>query len=173
MKLRPEYLVLSIIFVAALLRFVPHPDNMTPIGALALFSGAYLQRQVLWLVPIGALLLGDAATGFYSPLVMAFVYVGFLSSTAVGRVFLHERDSWARIAAATVAGACVFWTLSNLGNWLAFYPNTLEGLLSCYFQGLPYLMRSVAGDAAYVALLFCGFKLLRQAPLWAATARAS
>ena len=34
--------LLSAILVAAVLRLVPHPPNFTPIGAMALFSGAYL-----------------------------------------------------------------------------------------------------------------------------------
>ena len=34
--------ILSAILIAAVLRLVPHPPNFTPIGAMALFSGAYL-----------------------------------------------------------------------------------------------------------------------------------
>jgi len=163
MRIRQEHLVLLLILVAALLRYAPHPDNMAPIGALALFSGAYLQRQVLWIVPVGALLLGDAASGFYSPTVMLFVYLGFLASTAVGRVLVQGRDSPSRIAAATGVGALAFWLLSNLGNWLVFHPVTLEGLLTCYADGLPYLLRSLAGDAMYVLILFGAYKLLQRA----------
>jgi len=169
-KLQSQHLVIILILGAALLRFAPHPDNVAPIGALALFCGAYLQRQVLWLVPIGALLLGDAATGFYMPVVMVFVYLGFVASTAVGRGLLHGRDSWPRIAAATGVGALAFWTVSNLGNWLAFHPHTPDALVACYRDGLPYLLRSLAGDAVYVVALFGGYRLLRQLP-WVGAAR--
>ena len=37
--------LLSAIVAAAALRLVPHPPNFTPIGAMALFSGAYLGRR--------------------------------------------------------------------------------------------------------------------------------
>ena len=37
--------LLSAILAAAALRLVPHPPNFTPIGAMALFSGAYLGRR--------------------------------------------------------------------------------------------------------------------------------
>jgi len=164
MKIQSQYLVIGLILSAALLRLAPHPDNVAPIGALALFSGAYLQRQVLWLVPIGALLLGDAATGFYLPVVMLFVYLGFIASTGIGRCLLRDRDSWPRIAAATGAGALAFWTVSNLGNWLAFHPHTPGALLACYRDGLPYLLRSLAGDAVYVVALFGAYRLLRRLP---------
>ena len=39
--------LLSAILAAAVLRLVPHPPNFTPIGAMALFSAAYLGRRVL------------------------------------------------------------------------------------------------------------------------------
>ena len=39
--------LLSAILVAAALRLVPHPPNFTPIGAMALFSGAYIGRRAL------------------------------------------------------------------------------------------------------------------------------
>ena len=50
--------LLSAIVLAAALRLVPHPPNFTPIGAMALFSGAYLGRRSLaFVAPLGALLL--------------------------------------------------------------------------------------------------------------------
>lgn len=87
MRIRQEHLVLLLILAAALLRYAPHPDNMAPIGALALFSGAYLQRQVLWVVPVGALLLGDAASGFYSPTVCRIFCA---ASRAMRYMFLYS-----------------------------------------------------------------------------------
>ena len=48
--------LLSAILVAAVLRLVPHPPNFTPIGAMALFSGAYLGRRGLaFVAPLGAM----------------------------------------------------------------------------------------------------------------------
>ena len=163
--LHGQWLVLLLIVGAAALRLLPHPENIAPIGALALFSGAYLQRRVFWLVPLGALLLGDLHNGLYQATVMLAVYLGFLASTAVGRGLLHGRDSAGRIAVAVGAGALAFWLVSNLGNWLAFHPLTAAGLLQCYADSLPYLLRSLVGDAAYAALLFGGYRLARQLPL--------
>lgn len=169
-QLREDHLVFALILGAALLRLAPHPDNIAPIGALALFSGAYLQRQVLWLVPLGALFLGDLANGLYHGVVMAFVYLGFAASASVGRAMLHQNDAPARIALATLLGAVTFWVVSNVGSWLAFRPLTLAGLAQCYIDGLPYLLRSLAGDALYVGLLFGGYRLLRRLPVLQAPA---
>src|SRR5207245_4052495 len=58
--------LLSAIAAAAALRLVPHPPNFSPIGAMALFSGAYLGRRALaFVAPLGALLLSDLVLGFY------------------------------------------------------------------------------------------------------------
>ncbi len=44
------------IALAAALRIVPHPWNFTPIGAMALFSGAmFRDRRVAFLFPLAAL----------------------------------------------------------------------------------------------------------------------
>lgn len=56
-------LVLLLILGAAALRLVPLPANVAPIGALALFAGAYLRHPAFHLVPLGALLLGDLQIG--------------------------------------------------------------------------------------------------------------
>ena len=59
--------ILSAILVAAALRLVPHPPNFSPIGAMALFGGAYFGRRALaFAAPLGALLLSDAILGFHS-----------------------------------------------------------------------------------------------------------
>lgn len=163
--LREDYLVFALILLAAALRLAPHPENVAPIGALALFAGAYLNRQVLWLVPLAALFLGDLANGLYHLGVMAFVYLGFAASAAVGRGLLRCNDSAPRIVLATAVGALVFWLVSNLGSWLAFRPLTAAGLLQCYLDGLPYLLRSLAGDGLYVCLLFGGLHALRRSLL--------
>ena len=56
--------LLSAILAAAALRLLPHPPNFTPIGAMALFGGAYLGRRALaFVAPLAALLLSDAVLG--------------------------------------------------------------------------------------------------------------
>ena len=155
--------VLLLILGAAALRLAPHPANIAPIGALALFSGAYLRHWAFHLVPLGALLLGDLHLGFYHPGVMAAVYVGFAVSAAIGRGLLFGRDRAGRIAVATGAGALAFWLISNFGVWAFFRDHSWAGLAQCYVDALPFLGRSLAGDVLYVAALFGGYRLARRA----------
>ena len=45
---------------------------------------------------------------------------------------------------AVVAGATIFFLVSNLGNWFAFMqPLTLEGLILCYVNGLPFFGQAI------------------------------
>src|SRR5260221_80719 len=62
-------LALVLIVLAAALRIAPHPWNFTPVGAMALFSGAVLKdRRLAFLFPLVALFAGDA---FYATLPFA------------------------------------------------------------------------------------------------------
>lgn len=145
-----------LIILAIATRFIPHPAGMTAVGAVGLFSGAYLCYKRAWLVPVAALWISDIIIGFYHPLVMLFVYSGFGLSVVIGRICLFQRRSIARIGAATVIAATVFFMLSNLGVWLTglYYPLTITGLLECYIMAIPFFERTLVGDMIYVAVLF-------------------
>src|SRR5205085_5467302 len=67
-------LVLAMLTLAVILRVAPHPWNFTPIGAMALFSGAMVRdRRMAFLLAMVAMLAGDLFIGFnkLSPLVYA------------------------------------------------------------------------------------------------------
>ena len=151
--------LLAAIAAAAALRLVPHPPNFTPIGAMALFAGAYLGRTWLaFVAPLGALLLSDLVLGFYPEL--AFVYVATALAVAIGWA-LSRRRTILRVGAAALASATLFFVLTNFGVWLLmdYYPKTLAGLAACYVAAIPFFQNSVAGDLFYAALLFGGFAL--------------
>src|SRR5229473_4895579 len=77
-------LALVLILLAAALRVAPHPWNFTPVGAMALFSGAVLKdRRLAFLFPLVALFAGDLFVGLYKLSVMLVVYASFLISVAI------------------------------------------------------------------------------------------
>lgn len=144
-----------LLFVLAVLaRFVPHPMNFTPLGAVGLFTGANSRPVVAWGVPLAAVAIGDAVTGFYEPVVMLGVYLGFAAGPLCGRLWLAKRRSIASIGGAVLCSATAFYALSNLGVWWTFYPHTAAGLALCYVRGLPYYGVTVLGDALYAGVLF-------------------
>src|SRR3954447_8849022 len=124
--------LLSAILAAAVLRLVPHPPNFTPIGAMALFSAAYLGRRgIAFAAPIGAMLLSDAVLGFYSGFWVAYLAIGLI--VLIGWVAL-SRVSPLRVGAAAVASSVTFFLVSNFGTWAlsGMYAHTATGLTACY-----------------------------------------
>jgi hypothetical protein len=154
-------LALALIVLAAALRIAPHPWNFTPVGAMALFSGATLKdRRLAFAFPLLALFAGDLFVGFYKLSVMLTVYASFLASVLIG-LWLRDRRTVARIGLATLLGATQFFLVTNFAVWqfLGGYPHNPSGLLACYIAGIPLFWNTLAGDAVYAALLFGGFAL--------------
>jgi len=155
--------LLTAILAAAALRLVPHPPNFTPIGAMALFSGAYLGRRgaVALVAPLGALFLSDLVLGFYRG--MPTVYFSVALIVIIGWMALR-RVSPIRVGGAAIASSVLFFVLTNFGMWLfsGFYPRTLAGLEACYIAAIPFFQNTVAGDLFYAAVLFGGFALLER-----------
>jgi hypothetical protein len=148
-------LVTGIVLAAAALRVLPHPLNFAPIGALALFAGAYFSsRRAAIAVPLLSLVAGDIFTGFHR--LIPYVYASFLVSIAIG-FLLRGRKSIVRISAATLAGAVQFFMITNFAMWassIGNYPKNAAGLVECYLAGIPLFWNTLAGDAFYAALLF-------------------
>lgn len=152
-------LLISLILAAAIARIVPHPWNVTPVGAMALFAGAqFPQRRHALMLPVAALFLSDLILGLHS--LMPFVYGCFLITVCLG-FWVRHRPSASRILCATVASSLVFFAVTNFSVWacLGTYPKTSAGLMDCYLAGLPFLRNSLLGDFGYTALLFVGLSL--------------
>jgi hypothetical protein len=156
--LAPRTIVITVmVLAAAAIRLAPHPMNFAPIGALALFGGAYFSsKRQAFVVPLLSLMIGDAVTGFHQ--LIPFVYASFLLSVAIG-FWLRRKRSAARIGAATLAGAIQFFLVTNFALWassIGSYSKTAAGLTACYIAGIPLFWNTLAGDAFYAALLFGG-----------------
>jgi hypothetical protein len=152
-------LAVAMISVAAAVRVAPHPWNFTPVGAIALFSGAVVRdRRLAFLFPLLALLAGDLFLGFHK--LTLIVYASFLLSVLIGRLLQHRRTIL-RISAATLLGSAQFFLITNFAVWwlLGSYPETAAGLVACYLTGLPLFWNTLAGDVLYVTLLFSGYAL--------------
>jgi hypothetical protein len=167
-------LALALIVIAAALRIAPHPWNFTPIGAMALFSGAILKdRRLAFLFPLLALFTGDIFIGFHK--LIPIVYASFLINVAIG-LWLRDRRTVTRISLATLLGAIQFFLVTNFAVWqfLGGYPHTAGGLMACYIAGVPFFWNTVAGDAVYAVLLFGSFAFAeRFLPLFREPVRAA
>jgi hypothetical protein len=158
--------ILSAIFIAAVMRLVPHPPNVSPIGAMAVFGGAFFGRRGLaFVAPLAAMLLSDAILGFHSG--MPYVYGSVALIVLIGWA-VARRKTALTIAAAAVASSVLFFAVTNFGTWATgeLYPQTLAGLGACFVAAIPFFQNTLAGDLIFSALLFGGFALIeRRVPL--------
>ncbi len=155
--LKGKYVLLyGLIILAVLSRLVPHPANFTPVAALGVFAGAYLSDRRYWLIPLAAVLISDIFIGFYNPVAMLFVYLGFAVSAVIGRMLLLEKRNAILLGSSALVSAVVFFVFSNLGVWLAglYYPMTMAGLVQCYVMAIPFFGNTLFGDIFYVVILF-------------------
>jgi len=153
------FLLTGLILAAAGARMVPHPPNFSPIGAMALFGGAYFaDRRLAFGVPLAALFLSDLVIGFYDG--MAVVYGAFALMVGLG-LWLRTRRRPALIAGVATAGAVLFFAVTNFGVWAAgtLYPPTVAGLVACYVAAIPFFPNTLMGDLFYNAVLFGGMAL--------------
>jgi len=151
--------IFSLILLAALSRLLPHPPNMVPITAMALFGGVYLERRLAFILPMVALLISDYFLGFYQG--MPWVYGGFLGVGLIG-LWLRSHRGVSTTIGASLAGSTLFFIVSNFGVWASAqvsYPHTVAGLATCYVAAIPFFRNSLVGDLFYVGALFGLFEL--------------
>ena len=159
----------AIIGLAALSRLLPHPPNVTPIAAIALFAGAHFcNRKAAFLLPIAAMFLSDLVLGFavYGGALLKsqpVVYFCMLMAVVIGRL-IRNNGSALKIASATLGNAVMFYLVTNFAVWVwgALYPRTWGGLIACYTAAIPFFRNSLIGDITFVAVLFGGFAVLQR-----------
>jgi hypothetical protein len=162
-------IIIAIVFVAALIRLLPHAPNFTPLAAMALFGGAYISNKYLAvLVPMMAMLVSDALMGFngwaFTEQVIA-VYGSFALIAYMGQSMQHNKNAL-KVGGTTIAASVVFFVITNFAVWMggffhtpALYPMNFAGIIECYVSAIPFFSNSLAGDLCFSTLLFGGFYL--------------
>jgi hypothetical protein len=167
--LKPNlWTIAALIGMAALSRLAPHWWNLTAVGAVCLFGGAYFERKWLaFFVPLAALAISDV-------FLQTFVYPGhgpnyfkyfcFAATVPLG-MLIQGRTRLLPVAWAAVAAAVLFFLLSNFGVWLSadgagprMYPLTPAGLLACYVAAIPFSLNMLYGNLLFSGLLFGGME---------------
>ncbi len=155
--------IVSIILLLAIYRVIPHPPNVSPVAAMALFGGAYFaDRKLAFIIPLFALVMSDLIIGLHDTLF--FVY-GVFAVTVVAGIWLSNRLSVITIASTAIATSLLFFIVTNFGAWLfnqGLYPMTSAGLLQSYIAGIPFYANTLIGDLFFTALLFGGFQVLER-----------
>lgn len=166
----PAYLLL---IVAVLSRLVPHAPwfNFTAVGGSLLYFGARRSWREM-LVPMAALMATDyVLTVFYyhysfaaSFSLIAVSWLWYAAAMVLGRILLHDRTTFARVAAAVVLGPTTFFLVSNFEAWIGgpMYPHTAAGLAACYTAALPFYANDLLATGIVAGLAFGVPVLLRR-----------
>jgi hypothetical protein len=153
-------------------RILPHAPDFTPVAATGLFAATVLRVRILsLLVPVGAMLLGDAVLGFYDWRMMAVVYAA-LALPAIAACL----STWLRRPAMAVpvllVNSLTFFVVTNFAVWALspLYAADAAGLLKCYVAALPFLKNMAAGDLFWGLVLFGSYEIAQAARTRARTA---
>lgn len=177
-------LELSIIVSGILMRLVPHLPNFSSISATALFGGAHLKKRYAIILPIVAIAVSDylllyvnpfGATGvdfanlqpvdamFHST--TAYVWGSFLVSGLIG-LWLRKNPKPSTIVVASLIASLQFYLITNFGAWASgMYGRGLDGLLTSYLMGLPFLRWTILGDLFYTSVFFGSYALAKKPDL--------
>ncbi len=173
--------LLLIIAVIALLRVAGSYSrelspliNFTPVGAMALFGGAYFNGNLKpFAFPLLTLFIGDVFLSFTvfsefrSGLLYtgwAWTYIAFALMTLAGKVVVKDVNV-KTVLTATLVCVLIHWVVSDIGAWLmpgSLYPKTASGYIACLVAAIPYETRFLAGTLLYSGIMFATFEWLQQ-----------
>lgn len=150
-KYLPAFILITLGIAA---RFLPHPANFAPIGAIAIFSGIYLPKRWAIVLPLAAMLFSDLFIGFYAWPIMLSVYAGFIIMGLIG-LAVRKNKKLSTVLGGTVLGSVIFYLITNAAVWVfgSLYPHTAAGLLQSYYMAIPFFRNSLLGDLFYTGAL--------------------
>lgn len=171
--------MVAMLAVAAVIRFMPHIPNFTPVEGITIFGAAYLGRKhYAFLLPVITLYISDLVinnttarpffedqTGFvwYSDYMvfnaLALIVVAVISTQTLKKI------NFITVPAAAVASSVVFYVVTNFGVWLTSqvaYTKDMAGLMACFAAGLPFFKTSLLSTVAFTAVIFTVFEYFKK-----------
>ena len=172
-NIRTIVLILMIVAAAAMrlvsFKFPYLLSNFTPVGAIALFGGAYFaEKWKAYLVVLVTLFSSDILINYLysSKLVLWYggsfwVYLTFAIMVFIGT--LIKKATFVNIFLSSLISVCIHWLIMDL-PWLygAMYPHTLAGYGQSLNAAIPFEKNMVLGDALFCTILFGGFELAKR-----------
>jgi len=171
-KISLTYLaVILLILIASFSRIIPHMPNFTPIGAMALFGGAYFKNKYhAFLIPILSLWISDLVinnfilsyynefTWFYPGFL--WQYSAFIMIILIGYYSLNKM-SFKNILLSSLGSSLIFFVVTNFGVWISgsMYSLDLSGFITCYALALPFYKGTLLGFLFYSSFLFGVFEM--------------
>lgn len=151
------------VILCVVLRIVPHPPNVAPVGATSVMAGRTLPPWLAIALVFVAMFVGDVILArvhgypVVSP-VTPFVYGGFAVQALLGRALRRRRGG---AIGAALLGACAFYALSNFGVWVGgYYPPTATGLYACYVAAIPFFGATLVSDVLWTVALSLAYRAI-------------
>lgn len=187
-NLQPRFFVLLLfILTAGVLRItaagqITPFSNFSPVGAMALFGGAYFaDKWKSFVFPLLTLFLSDVIMmqtiyRSYGDGALLFegwywVYLGFAAMVLIGQVVIRKVRV-TNVLIACVLAAVAHWLLSDFGTWMSStsydvttgqpYTKDWQGLIRCYTLGLPFLKNTLLSNVVYSGIFFGLFELMQR-----------
>ena len=158
---KSNLLVTIFVTVGVVTRLIPHPPNLTAIGAVALFGGAlYLDKKISLIIPIIILAVSDFILGFQMNI---SVYFSFILIVLLG-FNLRQKLTFKNIISYSIFSGLIFYFVTNLFVFLGstYYSQDIYGLITCYTLALPFLTNTILGNLLYSLAMFYSFKYVHK-----------
>ncbi|OQP50893.1 hypothetical protein A4H97_03450 [Niastella yeongjuensis] len=143
----------------------------TPIGAMALFGGAYFTGNVKpFAFPLLTLFISDLVLSFtvYSQYRVGLLYSGwywtygaFALMTIAGKLIIRD-ITIKSIVIAVIVSTLIHWLVSDIGGCLVENKFSFPVYYTRLITAIPYELRFLAGTAIYSTILFGAFEWLQR-----------
>lgn len=163
MKIKNTILIPTLLILLGIVtRFLPHPANFAPIGAIALFGALYLPKKYALIIPLVAMFISDIFIGFYSWQIMSAVYGSFILAGVMGLIIRKKKNFFSVISVALLS-SMLFFAITNFAVWAfgTMYIHNFAGLIQSYTMAIPFFKNSLLGDLFYVGVLVGGFEFVQ------------
>jgi hypothetical protein len=151
-------LAISLIIIGILLRFIPHTANFTPVAAIAIFAGVYLNKKQALIVPLLLMVLSDIFLGMHN--VVIFTWGSFVLVTLLG-IWAKNHKTFKAVASTSIVSSTLFYIITNFGVWaMGWYPQNAKGLFDCYIMGLPFLRTFSIATLVYTVVFFGAYEVI-------------
>lgn len=147
-------------------------SNFSPLGAMALFGGAYFNRQwkafsfPLLMLFISDFVLHQTVFKAYSNGILYngwyWVYSAFALMTLTGKLLL-KRVTVKNFLLSVLVCVIIHWIVPDIGIWYRskVFSQNIEGFIDCLVVAIPYEWRFLTGTLLYGIILFGAFEWMQ------------
>ncbi|MBN2602842.1 MAG: hypothetical protein JXA91_01760 [Candidatus Thermoplasmatota archaeon] len=112
------------------------------VAIICILSGLLFKSYFVFLVPLSIMIITDIIIG--NDFIFLFTWSGFAMIGFISLV-LNSKNKFTikntpLIFGASIGSVLLYDLWTNLGCWLGWYPNTIEGLSLCFTNALPFTL---------------------------------